>query len=83
MATLEASALGELRQAIRGEVLAAGDTGYDAARKIWNGYFDRKPAAIARCVRAEDVARGNFRPRPRFTAFRQRRRTQFCGDRSR
>ena len=57
MTTLEASALGELRQAIRGEVLTAGDTGYDAARKIWNGYFDRKPAAIARCVRTEDVAR--------------------------
>lgn len=39
----------------RGEVLLPGDAGYDDARRIWNGMFDRKPAIIARCVGTSDV----------------------------
>lgn len=31
------------------------DHGYDGARQIWNGMFDRKPAIIARCVGTSDV----------------------------
>src|SRR4051794_25227654 len=38
-----------------GELLAPGDAGYDAARAIWNGAIDRRPALIARCRDAEDV----------------------------
>nr|PZN61553.1 MAG: FAD-linked oxidase [Pseudomonadota bacterium] len=47
----------DLRAALRGDVLTAGDGGYDEARRIWNGIFDRRPALIARCADAADVAR--------------------------
>jgi FAD/FMN-containing dehydrogenase len=40
----------------RGELLAPGDAAYDAARAIWNGAIDRRPALIARCQDAHDVA---------------------------
>ena len=41
---------------IKGKVLIAGDAGYDTARKIWNGMIDRKPALIAQCADADDIA---------------------------
>jgi FAD/FMN-containing dehydrogenase len=47
--------LGELAQALRGEVIRVGDEGYDEARSIWNGTHDRKPALIVRCRGAADV----------------------------
>jgi FAD/FMN-containing dehydrogenase len=40
----------------RGERIAPGDPAYDAARRIWNGAADRRPALIARPLDAEDVA---------------------------
>jgi FAD/FMN-containing dehydrogenase len=45
----------ELRQAIRGQVIEADDAAYDAARSIWNGMIDRRPAAIARCLGTADI----------------------------
>ena len=46
----------ELRDAVRGEVLQPGDTGYDEAAPIWNGSFDdRRPALVIRCTGAADV----------------------------
>src|SRR5580765_571567 len=48
--------LQELREAVKGEVLAPGDEGYEEACRVWNGMFDgRRPAAIVRCVGAADV----------------------------
>jgi len=38
-----------------GVALAAGDDGYDEARALWNGSFDKRPAVIARCRTADDV----------------------------
>jgi FAD/FMN-containing dehydrogenase len=38
-----------------GELIRPGDTGYDAARRVWNGMFDSRPAAIARVQGALDV----------------------------
>jgi hypothetical protein len=35
--------------------LLAGNDGYEDARKIWNGVFDRHPALIARCAGSVDV----------------------------
>jgi FAD/FMN-containing dehydrogenase len=45
-----------LRERLRGEVLRPGDAGYDQARALWNGAIDRRPAMIARCLGAADVA---------------------------
>ena len=52
---LKRAEVAELKSALRGSLLLAGDDGYDSARRIWNGAFDRKPAAIARCQDAADV----------------------------
>ena len=40
---------------VRGPVIGPGDEGYDAARRIWNGAIDRRPACIARCTGVADV----------------------------
>lgn len=48
--------LGQLRARFTGSLVWPGDTEYDRARQIWNGMFDRRPALVARCVGAQDVA---------------------------
>jgi len=48
-------ALNTLRARFRGHILQAGDSGYDEARKVYNGMIDRRPRIIARCVDAADV----------------------------
>jgi FAD/FMN-containing dehydrogenase len=45
----------DLRASMRGQLLLAGDEGYEKARKVWNGSFDRRPALIARCAGPSDV----------------------------
>jgi FAD/FMN-containing dehydrogenase len=40
---------------MRGPVIKPEDEGYDAARSIWNGAIDRRPACIARCTGVGDV----------------------------
>jgi len=40
---------------LRGELLRRESDGYDSARRVWNGSFDRHPALIARCTGAADV----------------------------
>jgi FAD/FMN-containing dehydrogenase len=37
-------------------VIGPADDGYDAARRCFNALIDRRPAVIARCLGAEDVA---------------------------
>ncbi len=44
-----------LKSGFRGEVLEAGDAGYENARKIWNASVDKRPAVIARCSGVADV----------------------------
>jgi FAD/FMN-containing dehydrogenase len=39
-----------------GTVLRPGEEGYDDARAVFNGLIDRRPALIARCTSAADVA---------------------------
>jgi hypothetical protein len=38
------------------EILRPNDAGYDGARRIHNGLIDKRPALIARCRTAADVA---------------------------
>jgi FAD/FMN-containing dehydrogenase len=45
----------ELASSFRGQLLRDGDDGYEDARIVWNGCFDRRPALIARCRDSEDV----------------------------
>jgi FAD/FMN-containing dehydrogenase len=47
--------LSGLASRLRGELITPGDSGYDEARQVWNGMFDRRPAAIARVQGAVDV----------------------------
>ena len=54
-ASLGATEIAALRNNLRGGVVLAGDTGYEAARRVWNGNVDRRPALIARCASAADV----------------------------
>ena len=54
---LTRSAVKDFRASLRGPVLMAGEDGYDRARQVWNGMIDRRPALIAVCSGAADVAR--------------------------
>jgi hypothetical protein len=45
---LREAAVAELKGHLRGRLLRAGDEGYEAARRIWNGMIDKRPALIAR-----------------------------------
>src|SRR5215467_9220085 len=51
-----AEPLDELRDSLTGDVLVEGDREYARARLCFNLLIDRHPAAIARCVDANDVA---------------------------
>ncbi|MGH6914739.1 MAG: FAD-binding oxidoreductase, partial [Geminicoccales bacterium] len=44
-----------LRPSLRGELITPADPAYDAARKLWNGMIDKRPAAIVRCSGTADV----------------------------
>ena len=46
-----------LRAALRGQLLQPSDEGYEAARRVWNGNIDRRPALIAHCAGVADVQR--------------------------
>src|SRR5437879_6105902 len=52
---IDGGAVDELRATFRGELIRAGDGGYDEHRKVWNGSIDRRPGLIARCAGVADV----------------------------
>jgi FAD/FMN-containing dehydrogenase len=57
VAVVDDDAFIALRSAFGGELLRSADDGYDAARRVWNGNIDRRPALIARCRGVADVQR--------------------------
>jgi FAD/FMN-containing dehydrogenase len=52
---IAATAIDALKSRFAGALLRAGDTGYEAARKVWSGCFDCRPALITRCTSVADV----------------------------
>jgi len=48
--------LTDLRDSLTGDVLTPADGEYERARLCFNLLIDRRPAAIARCLDAGDVA---------------------------
>jgi len=49
------AAVQELKRQLRGELLRPGDGGYEAARTVWNGMVDRRPALVVRSAGVVDV----------------------------
>jgi FAD/FMN-containing dehydrogenase len=49
-------AAGRLAERLAGEVITPEHPAYETARRVWNGMIDRRPAVIARCADADDVA---------------------------
>lgn len=56
MAQVLGRGIEEFRGAFGGAVITPDDADYDKARSLWNGIIDRRPAVIARCSTAADVA---------------------------
>lgn len=54
-ASLSPASIDTLRSRLHGQLMLPSDSGYDAARTIWNAMFDRRPALIARCRDTEEV----------------------------
>src|SRR3712207_1306718 len=55
---LEEAVVQEFAANLRGELLRPEDDGYDAARAVFNGMIDKRPAMIVRCAGAADVIQG-------------------------
>ena len=53
--SLRASDIARFGRALRGALILPDDPDYEAARKVWNGMVDKKPAMIVRCACAADV----------------------------
>src|SRR5262249_12399269 len=52
---IKGTAIDKLASDLQGELLSCDDPGYDAARKVWNGMIDKRPALITRCAGTADV----------------------------
>src|SRR5499433_3617882 len=48
-------AVAALRERLRGRLVSPDDTGYDTARKVWNGRIDRRPSLVAFCADDKEV----------------------------
>jgi FAD/FMN-containing dehydrogenase len=52
---LDDAMIAALRARLRGSLVLAQDADYEAARRVWNGNVDRRPALIVRCADPGDV----------------------------
>ncbi len=55
MTSIDKAAIDSLAAGLQGPLIQPADSAYDAARQIWNGHIQRKPALIARCSGVADV----------------------------
>lgn len=75
--TQAVAALTRFRDHFRGEIIEPGHPDYDAARRLWNARFDRRPALIVRPTAVEEV-----REALRFARERQLPIAVKCGGHS-
>lgn len=54
-AEVSAETINTLRAQLRGELIQPADATYDAARRVYNGMIDKRPALIVRCADVADV----------------------------
>jgi FAD/FMN-containing dehydrogenase len=54
--TLLTPTAADLQASIQGRVLTPDDTGYEAARRVWNSMIDKRPRLIAQAAAEADVA---------------------------
>jgi FAD/FMN-containing dehydrogenase len=52
---LDDAAVQAFKASLRGMLIQPGDETYEAARKVYNGMIDKRPALIAQCVDVADV----------------------------
>jgi FAD/FMN-containing dehydrogenase len=50
------AAFNELKDGFQGRVMVPRDDGYDQARALFNAMIDKRPAVIAQCASADDIA---------------------------
>ena len=48
MVAVDDEAVESFKAGFAGSALIPGDEGYDEARALWNGWFDKRPAVVAR-----------------------------------
>jgi FAD/FMN-containing dehydrogenase len=58
MVAIDDEAVESFKAGFAGIALTPGDEGYDEARALWNGWFDKRPAVVARCRTTQDVVSG-------------------------
>jgi FAD/FMN-containing dehydrogenase len=54
-ARVDDSVLRQFTSGVKGKVLRPTDDDFDAARRVWNGMIDRRPAVIVQCTSRDDV----------------------------
>ena len=52
---MNSGTIAKLQENLRGEVIQPSNSGYDEARKVYNGMIDKRPAVIARCTDIADI----------------------------
>jgi FAD/FMN-containing dehydrogenase len=55
--TVNGAEVEAFKTGLNGQLLSAGDSGYDGARTVWNAMIDRRPVLIARASGKEDVVK--------------------------
>ena len=58
MVAVDGKAVQSFKAGFAGSALIPGDEGYDEARALWNVWFDKRPAVVARCGTTQDVLSG-------------------------